>query len=1805
MEESDRPICALCRRPLDPDTTVDEEDTSLSATSFMDSNYFRLLSEANQALSRRSTLQAPLRPPSATNTPTSSSRTSLDLDGATESDINPTSPQSRGDPAPLSHDALNQGYYERFFVEQVKLGKGYRGSVFLCQHILDGVFLGEYAIKKVAIGDNHDWLVQMLREVHLLERLHHPNIVSYKHAWLENHRLTKFGPEVACLFILMECANGGNLEEYIESLPEREYAAREASQGGQSSSSIDNTVRSESGMAEAKKPLSARERILQERRKQAAAAAAGASSPPSDNTAPKSNSKLQYLPITEVWSFFFDICEGLAHLHRLGIIHRDLKPPNLLLSYSDTRIKGSKGERPRVLISDFGECEVLDQAAKRDRTGATGTLEFLAPELLQVDEHGRYMNEFSFKGDMWSLGMILYYLCYSRLPYSQIDDVDLLKEEIRSFRSITLPEDESPDRIVPEELKILIRMLLSTDKSKRPSCDEILMTLTPQRERMARGGMNGSNPESSSAASKSTATSTNTATTDLHLFSTSGAISAPSSSSLGVSTIVRRRSRSGHRGQNAQDHLHHPQQQHVGTSISKTSGIRAPSKRVKPLGLGLRHMLRRRMMHYPSAESLYHATELSGARGRLSHFSERHPLQGPSQPYQSAPVRSTLGDTVISSVSPDERTEQQQDWNLKLATQASPAAGPSSRRTELQQQIRPNLMEDSNGPLRRSRRRRSQNSLEERDRSGEPTRGARIDNSKRQQDGSPPRSVRVAEKNAEDTGDGDAISVPPYSPSSPLSSSYWSALADNHSRHRGRGHSIKAIGEKQKRAYQPVSQSGTLADSEASEDSDEKSWKTDIPSLGVEGSSTLRHRRRHTASDVSDPDCVTEADRPSTLKATNNEELERGAADSGDGEVEDPQEGPSQALEKHSSFASSVDNFSEDTYPRQGHSWQSPLSAMMMFASLLARVWFSQRLCYPITLFHIPCIASSSMTSQAQPATAAGSREHSANGADSSMPSTSTPATQEISSSSSQHTKHNHHNNNERQKATETSLQQQSVVESSSTTASMDKSKASDPQSKSPSQEEQQQLQTSSQHDMEQDDQQWPQAHQQQGLKQGCSDAAAASAVDPSSPRGQKRQFEDAGLDEASSSSSSSTSDPGRTSGHVDKRAAVNVDKSEQQQRAEDDSSSQAHFTSPSSSSASRQQPSPDSLNRSLAVQIAPATPPSTTSAAAATSRTSSRPESPIPPRSSLLRRSYHRNLESKNDGQQTNAQNNGQPAQEHQQQINHQQQQQPYAQQQPPKKRRPEQTAQTSLTTLMVEPTTSSTTTTSSPSSSSPTAMAIPSPGAANQTGELLGIKSQLQALRAELSGHRELTKEYLGMLNSLKAEMRTSLEVVNQVSSRLNTIENHFGALKMDLTSNFREHFIGLWDFYRLQDELLMQSLKIRIDHADAFRALLVKQPITPSLGSAVSAGIATANSPSSEPASSPSSSGSAAASGAAPSGGGGRGGARKNSTAAKARAAAAAAAAAAASAAAANAREVKVEDIVEEESTGAEVAHASQQEEDQTITIGADVNGAGAHDQEARGDNTAPVTVVGTGRRGGKGRQVTRTPIQPRGPRGGASVTRHQQQAQQQHQQQIEQQEMRHQQQQMERHQRRQHLESQRQHTPQEAQDSRAYNLKNLTDWMDAMLAYAKAKAAARGEKPLAKPYESWPRDVRVYLIPRDQQTLENVWQEFFYGTKEQPYPLWQLETWYGMEWRQGDKKDTVFWFKKDVINAILIEFPPTGEISDEIEKQALAAVQVKVDKMITLSRFYYSLPKGPKKRYPPPYPKAAALRQITSE
>ncbi|CAG8441908.1 14708_t:CDS:10 [Funneliformis mosseae] len=433
--------CTYCGRPFE--TNHHRSGAGSSSTDFIHRNYFRLLENSESVHPESLPIGEPY--------PFTEPSTEFTFINSHEEEIHAT----------LSHDSFNQGYYERFFIEEKKLGRGFRGSVYLCKHVLDNVQLGVYAVKKVAVGDDHAWLVRMLREVHLLEKLHHPNIVDYKHAWLENHQLTNFGPQVPCLFILMEFANGRNLEEYIEH---------------------SSTFSMQQDPEEAK--FSTKERILRARRMRHA--------PEQSSTRVPSKRSLN---LQEIWLFFIDICEGLAHLHRHGIVHRDLKPPNLLLHYDEERTA-----IPRVLISDFGECEILDQLSERDRTGATGTLEFMAPELLSVDEGGNFYKDYSPKSDMWSLGMVLYYLCYSRLPYHQVDDVDLLKEEILHFEGVSFPESlasSSSSYIIPLQLKNLIKLLLSKNKKIRPSCDEILKSVGDIRAKFANNVYNEAPVESS------------------------------------------------------------------------------------------------------------------------------------------------------------------------------------------------------------------------------------------------------------------------------------------------------------------------------------------------------------------------------------------------------------------------------------------------------------------------------------------------------------------------------------------------------------------------------------------------------------------------------------------------------------------------------------------------------------------------------------------------------------------------------------------------------------------------------------------------------------------------------------------------------------------------------------------------------------------------------------------------------------------------------------------------------------------------------------------------------------------------------------------------------------------------------------------------------------------------------------------------------------------------------------------------------------------------------------------------------------
>ena len=95
------------------------------------------------------------------------------------------------------------------------------------------------------------------------------------------------------------------------------------------------------------------------------------------------------------------IGNGLKYLHHFGILHRDLKPENLMMS--------DKNTTAIVKIVDFGLSKIL--GVKEKSNDAYGTLCYAAPEVIQKYDYNNRI-------DLWSLGVILYFLICGYLPFN-------------------------------------------------------------------------------------------------------------------------------------------------------------------------------------------------------------------------------------------------------------------------------------------------------------------------------------------------------------------------------------------------------------------------------------------------------------------------------------------------------------------------------------------------------------------------------------------------------------------------------------------------------------------------------------------------------------------------------------------------------------------------------------------------------------------------------------------------------------------------------------------------------------------------------------------------------------------------------------------------------------------------------------------------------------------------------------------------------------------------------------------------------------------------------------------------------------------------------------------------------------------------------------------------------------------------------------------------------------------------------------------------------------------------------------------
>ncbi|HEX3147380.1 MAG TPA: protein kinase [Gemmataceae bacterium] len=134
------------------------------------------------------------------------------------------------------------------------------------------------------------------------------------------------------------------------------------------------------------------------------------------------------------------IADALAAVHQCGFVHHDLKPSNVLL--------GADGQ-PRVL--DFNLAS--DVRNLKSRLG--GTLPYMPPEHLQAVRQPNTPSEMDSRGDVYSLGVILYELLCGTHPFGRFPKArsvrtaanDMLERQKQGVRPIRERNPEIPHRL--------------------------------------------------------------------------------------------------------------------------------------------------------------------------------------------------------------------------------------------------------------------------------------------------------------------------------------------------------------------------------------------------------------------------------------------------------------------------------------------------------------------------------------------------------------------------------------------------------------------------------------------------------------------------------------------------------------------------------------------------------------------------------------------------------------------------------------------------------------------------------------------------------------------------------------------------------------------------------------------------------------------------------------------------------------------------------------------------------------------------------------------------------------------------------------------------------------------------------------------------------------------------------------------------------------------------------------------------------------------------------------------------------------
>lgn len=161
------------------------------------------------------------------------------------------------------------------------------------------------------------------------------------------------------------------------------------------------------------------------------------------------NSKLQTrgrFTVAEALPVLMQACAGVGYAHRAGLVHCDIKPHNFLIT-PDNRVK----------VTDFGIARALASIHPGEKSEVVwGSPQYFSPEQAAGDPP-------SPSSDVYSLGVVMYYMLTGRLPFSAATASELA--HLHRTAPPLQPRHYNPT--IPVPLEQIIMKVLSKEPSQR------------------------------------------------------------------------------------------------------------------------------------------------------------------------------------------------------------------------------------------------------------------------------------------------------------------------------------------------------------------------------------------------------------------------------------------------------------------------------------------------------------------------------------------------------------------------------------------------------------------------------------------------------------------------------------------------------------------------------------------------------------------------------------------------------------------------------------------------------------------------------------------------------------------------------------------------------------------------------------------------------------------------------------------------------------------------------------------------------------------------------------------------------------------------------------------------------------------------------------------------------------------------------------------------------------------------------------------------------------------------------------------